>query len=53
MQNEATIILFLWVNSNKFILAMEVLVTAYAFGCENDCLEDYMLKFYARFGNEN
>ncbi|CAD8111167.1 unnamed protein product [Paramecium primaurelia] len=34
-------------------MAIEVLVTAYAFGCENDCLEDYMLKFYARFGNEN
>lgn len=28
-------------------------MTSYAFGCETDALEGYMLKFYTRFGNES
>lgn len=29
-----------------------MLITGYAYGSENDCLEDYMLKFYTRFSGE-
>lgn len=30
-----------------------MLITSYAFGSETDCLEDYMHKFYNRFGGEH
>jgi len=35
------------------MLGLEVLITSYAFGSETDCLEDYMHKFYNRFGGEH